>query len=230
MNLKKTKLIILLKFLILISILIYQGFIRFGEKNLGAQDNPDTVVEEERISSPVDDLLNLPKIDTRTVKKRELDTYLSTIEEQKAILDEKLNTLEERKKNLLNIEKSIEEKLSRLEQDVAFFEASKQKEKQLQLDRLEKLVNFYQKMSPKKAAPLFEKLDKDLAVSLLQQISDKKSTEILGLMDPQKSVELTEYFGRIESTKEYQNLKEINKSLLEEFEICKSLQSVEASK
>jgi flagellar motility protein MotE (MotC chaperone) len=77
-------------------------------------------------------------------------------------------------------------------------------------------------MPPKKAAPVFEQMDKDLVVQLFNKIPKKQTMNILSVMDPAKSVELTEYFGRIRSTEEYELLKQINSSLLEEFETCKT--------
>ena len=79
-------------------------------------------------------------------------------------------------------------------------------------------------MEPKKAAPIIENMDRDLVVALFKAIGQKQITYILEAMDPQKSVELTEYFGRIRSGKEYDLLSEMNKSQLEEFQDCKGMQ------
>jgi hypothetical protein len=42
-------------------------------------------------------------------------------------------------------------------------------------------------------------------------------------MNPDRSVELSEYYGRIKSAKEYELLKEINVALRGQFEECKGL-------
>ena len=76
-------------------------------------------------------------------------------------------------------------------------------------------------MEPKKAAPVFETMDKDLVVSLFKSMKKKQVTRIMELMDTQKSVEITEYFGRIGSAKEYDLLKEMNQSLRLAFNDCK---------
>ena len=40
-------------------------------------------------------------------------------------------------------------------------------------------------------------------------------------MNPQKAAEISEYYGRINSIKEYDMLKEVNESLSDQFEKCK---------
>ena len=97
------------------------------------------------------------------------------------------------------------------------------REKELKGERVKKLITFFQKMEPKKAAPMFEKMDKDLVISMFKEIPQKQITTVLEQMQPDKSVELSEYFGRVRSAREYDLLKEMNKSLLSEFEECKGM-------
>jgi flagellar motility protein MotE (MotC chaperone) len=78
-------------------------------------------------------------------------------------------------------------------------------------------------MEAKKAAIVFEKIDKDLVVALFNRFPQKQTTQILALMNPDRSVELSEYYGRIKSAKEYELLKEINVALRGQFEECKGL-------
>ena len=78
-------------------------------------------------------------------------------------------------------------------------------------------------MEVKKAAPVFEKLDKDLVVALFKHFPEKQVTAILAKMDPKRSIELTEYYGRVKSMREYDLLKEMNQSLKKEFADCKGM-------
>jgi flagellar motility protein MotE (MotC chaperone) len=167
------------------------------------------------------ELLTLPEIDSSQLKKSELSKYFSTLKRKEARIQARINLLKDREAQLRNLEQSIEQKLRKLEDEIAYFKQTQQKEKQVQQDRLEKLVNFYKKMRPKEAAPVFERMDRDLVVELFNRIPQKQTMNILAKMTPEKSVELSEYFGRIRSAKEYELLKEINTSLLEEFEECK---------
>ena len=120
-------------------------------------------------------------------------------------------------------QKSIDGKIDKLQEEMDFFQNTIQKEKDINQERLKRLIEFYKKMTPKKAAPVFEKMDKDLVVALFNNIPKKQTMNILSLMNPEKSVEITEYFGRIRSGKEYEMLKEVNKALKSEFQKCKGL-------
>lgn len=202
-----------------------------GDKSVVAQEAaPEAAPEPE--AEPVDggkrkgfldDLLNLPKIDSENLKKDEVGRYLTLLERKQSQVENRLQVLKSREDQLKSLEASVDGKLKKLEEEMAFFQQTIQKEKEIQKDRLDKLVEFYQKMDAKKAAPVFEKLDKDLVVSLFNRIPQKQTTTILQLMNPDKSVELSEYYGRIRSAKEYEMLKEINTTLRKEFAECKGM-------
>ena len=171
----------------------------------------------------MDDLLYLPKFQTDDLKKDEIGRYLTLLERKEAQVESRIKILGSREGQIKGLEKSVDQKIKKLEEEIAFFQQTLQNEKKLQADRLSKLVEFYTKMEPKKAAPVFEKLDKDLVIALFNSFPQKQTTQILSLMTPDKSVELSEYYGRIKSAKEYELLKEVNTSLLKEFEQCKGL-------
>jgi flagellar motility protein MotE (MotC chaperone) len=202
-----------------------------GDKSVVAQESaPEAAPEAE--AEPVDggkrkgfldDLLNLPKIDSENLKKDEVGRYLTLLERKQSQVENRLQVLKAREDQLKSLEDSVDAKLKKLEEEMAFFQQTIQKEKDIQKDRLDKLVEFYQKMDAKKAAPVFEKLDKDLVVALFNRIPQKQTTTILQLMNPDKSVELSEYYGRIRSAKEYEMLKEINTTLRKEFAECKGM-------
>lgn len=211
-----------------------KGLIYFGDKPIFGEDKkavekaPEPEAETVEDGEPkrkgfLDDLLNLPKIDSENLKKDEVGRYLTLLERKQSQVDNRIAVLRTREQQLKNLEASVDEKIKKLEEEMNFFQGTIQKEKELQKDRLDKLVEFYEKMEPKKSAPVFEKLDKDLVVSLFNRISQKKTTAILQLMNPDKSVELSEYYGRIKSAKEYEMLKEINTTLRKEFQDCKGM-------
>ena len=167
-------------------------------------------------------MIDLPKIDPSDYKKTELAKYFSIVEKKARQIEDRIKFLRDREKQFAHLENSIAVKLKKLDEEMMFFKQTIQQEKQLQADRLEQLINFYKKMPAKKAAPVFEKLDKDLVVSLFKGIPQKQSMQILSLMDPEKSKELSEYFGRLTSTREYELLAEINGALRKEFDQCRT--------
>ncbi len=189
-----------------------------------AQALPDEkeLVEKKRRGF-LEDLLNLPKINSEGMEKDEIGRYFTMLERKQSQVENRIGILSSRETQLKNLEKSLDEKIKKLEDEMGFFQQTIQKEKQVQSDRLDKLIEFYQKMEAKKAAAVFEKLDKDLVVSLFNRFPQKQTTQILSLMNPDRSVELSEYYGRIKSAKEYELLKEINLTLRGQFEECKGL-------
>lgn len=235
--------IILLKVAVISYIMIGdKKLISFGDKPLWGQTDKAAVPadaaapviaaavdpeESEAVAKKrrgfLDDLLNLPKISTEGMDKDEVGRYFTMLERKQSQIENRIHILSTREEQLKNLEKSVDEKIKKLEDEMIFFQQTIQKEKQLQGERLDKLVEFYQKMEAKKAAAVFEKLDKDLVVSLFNRFPQKQTTQILALMNPDRSVELSEYYGRIKSAKEYELLKEINVALRGQFEECKGL-------
>lgn len=174
----------------------------------------------------LDDLLNLPALDPDKLKRDEVGHYLALIEKKKSQVNERMELLKKREDQLINLEKSIDDKLQRLDEERLFFAQTIQQEKDLQGQRLDKLIELFAKMEPKKASPVFEKLDKDLVVAMFKKLPQKQVTSILEGMNPQRSVELSEYFGRVRSAREYDLLREMNQSLKKEFNECKGMSSV----
>ena len=177
--------------------------------------------EAEHGGGLLDSLLSLPPLEADSSNKDEVGRYLSIIEQARQQIEDRMTSLKSRYRSLKELEQSIDSKLKDLDHERQFFIRTIQQEKKIQKDRLARLVDLYEKMEPKKAAPVFETMDKDLVVSLFNTMKKKQVTRIIELMEPKKSVELTEYFGRIGSAKEYDLLKEMNKSLRKAFANCK---------
>jgi flagellar motility protein MotE (MotC chaperone) len=185
-------------------------------------DNGDKAEGELR-KSYLDGLLELPTVDRTNTKKREIGRFLDLAEQKERQVRGRLAILKKRENYLKELEKTIEQKVRDLESERVLFQQSIQQEKKLSGTRLESLVNYYKKMDAKKAAPVFEKMDKDLVVSLFLKFPEKQVRSILMTMNTEKSVEISEYFGRIRSGSEYEMLKEMNGFLVEKFEKCKGL-------
>lgn len=168
-------------------------------------------------------LFELPTLDTASIKKEELGHYLDIAERKERQLKDRLTLLKKREDQLKSLEKAIDEKLKQLDEERKFFAQTIQQEKDMKNERVAQLIGMYAKMEPKKAAPVFEKLDKDLVVELFKKLPQKQVTAILEGMSAEKSVQLSEYYGRVRSAREYDVLKEMNQSLRKEFDDCKGL-------
>lgn len=241
------KIIILIKIVfVLVVFLLHEGSVEVGDKALNAQDSeasnpeekPNQQVKEpksnENAEKPLDEekkgrvsfldsLLDLPALKPEEIQREELGQYLDMAERKEKQIEGRVEILKEKEQQLIQLEKDIDSKLKRLDDERLFLSQTLQKEKEIEEDRLRTLVEFYKKMEPKIAGPIFEQLDKDLVVSLFLKIEEKQVRAILESMNPGKSREITEYFGRIKSGNEYDLLKEVNKSLLDEFQECKGL-------
>ena len=187
----------------------------------GSPDEGDKALSVPSDKSYLDDLLNLPPLKTEDVGKEELENYQNMAKRAKEQVDQRVEVLNKRAEDLRDLEKSISEKLVKMDEEKQFILNTIQKEKDLQGQRLTSLIDLYTKMEPKKAAPIFEKMDKDLAVALFAKIKEKQVTKILEVMNPDAALKISEYYGRVGSLREYETLKELNKSLLEEFQKCK---------
>ena len=172
--------------------------------------------------STLESLLEMPELDSSDISKDEIGRYLNLIESLKQQATTKIELLQGKEKDLQKLEVTLDQKIAAIEKERQYIANTLQKEKKIQEDRLTTLVEFYSKMEPKKAAPVFEKLDKDLVVALFKKMKQKQITKILEVMNPEASVKLTEYYGRIGSGREYQILQELNQSLKQAFAECKS--------
>lgn len=229
-------------------LLFYNNVVTFGEKTAAAENQQESNAVAEKVEKPavvarkskkiessdsqndvsqnrsfLDKLLTLPDLNVEESSKEDIGRYLTIIEQAKQQVENKLTILDHRLKAYREIEENLDKKISVLDEERQFFASTIQSEKKIKEERLEILINLYAKMEPKKAAPIFEEMDRDLAVALFKKLKEKQVTKILEIMDPQKSVKLTEYFGRIGSGREYELLKEMNKSLTEMFDECKQV-------
>jgi flagellar motility protein MotE (MotC chaperone) len=233
-NLRKVIIIKLLIACVMFAVL--SDVIYLGDKSTIAADNKaESASTSQKVESAkpktdqapsksiIDRLLNLPDISTVESKKDELGKYLALAERKKQQVEDRLKALEKQSAVLTALEKSIDGKLLQLDEERKFIAQTIQREKDLKGKRLDKLIELYAKMDARKAAPVFEQLDKDLVVELFKNLSQKQVTKILEAMNTAKSVELTEYYGRVRSGREYDMLREMNKSLRKEFDACKGL-------
>lgn len=226
------KILVGIKILIaFVTLLVVTQKIYIGEIRLTAEEAKPTSVDP-KLEAPksnqsrksfLDDLLNLPALDPNKARKDDVGRFLTLAERKRAQVDERIAVLEKKEQQLVKLEQSIDRKILKIDEERRFVAQSIQQEKDLKGERLTRLIDLYDKMEPKKAAPLFEKMDRDLAVALMKALKQKQVTTILEFMDPEKSVQLSEYFGRVRSLKEYDLLKELNQSLRQEFQECRGM-------
>jgi flagellar motility protein MotE (MotC chaperone) len=223
---KKLKILLTIKLFALVAFLLIQfDQIRLGEISLFA--DPTLAPEQMQAKEgEIHDLLEIPKLVDDSPKTREtLSRYLDFADRKRQDAVRKMEALQKKEESLKRLEANLDKKIGQLDEERKFFAASIQKEQELKKERLTRLVELYDKMEPKKAAAMFENLTPDLSVSLLKSLRQRQLTAILEKMAPDKATKLTEYFSRIKSGNEYDLLKEMNVSLKDTFNECKSEKS-----
>ena len=223
MSSKHIKLVIFIKAIFLLGIAFSENLLSIGEMNIFAQDENAKAGEESEstVTSTLDNLLEIPTFDSSKADKENIDQYLSTIERKQDQINERIEILKIREAQLKELEASIDKKIIKIDEEILFFQQTQQKEKTLKQERLDNLVEFYKKMTPKKLLQLWRILIEIYWYNYSINFQKKQTMNILSLMNPQKAAEISEYYGRINSIKEYDMLKEVNESLSDQFEKCK---------
>ena len=224
--------IVTLQIGMLVFYLMSNNIVRWGEKEAFSEDLPEAVKalpskEVESSNKPkyryLEGLTEIPSLDSSNITKEELSKYIKksrTIEQR---LQVRLEVLLQKESQLESLEESIAQKIKKLEEERKFLEQTLQKEAEIKKERLESLVALYSKMEPKKAAPIFAQMDRDLLVAIFGEMDQKQKTRIMEAVDPAQAVEITEYLAKIRSGNEYKLLQEVNRSLSEEFGECRGL-------
>lgn len=143
-----------------------------------------------------------------TGKKIPVVSSMITTEEEKsyAELEEKYYALQDdhqSTKNTLQSEietyketiEKLEDEISELEAQLSFNEARENEEEPLtssETEMIKKLSASFKSMKPKQAALIFTDLDKNIAVELLNTLSNDVRGKILEAMEPKLAAELTE--------------------------------------
>ena len=217
------KWLLVLKISLLVVILfMIKGYFYLGDRPLEAEDqkNNSEINNDNDNNQDLKSIIELPKIDYKKASASELENYILTIDKKKAELESKAKLLKEREDILTKMEASIDTKLKKIENEKQLFLDSIQKEEELSKERKKELVEFYKKMPAKKAAVIFSNMNMDLVVALFKELPQKQVSSILSEMSSEKSKEVTEYFSRIDSLKEYSVIKNLKQAIENEFEGC----------
>lgn len=116
---------------------------------------------------------------------------LNELVERRKMLDARENALNQREALVRATEKQVEEKIGQLSQLRAEIEALLGKQTEEENARLMSLVKVYEGMKAKDAAIIFNTLDMDILVQVVERMSERKAAPIMAEMDPQRARELT---------------------------------------
>lgn len=136
---------------------------------------------------------SIPGVSRFTPKELEL---LTRLDERRARLDERSKDLDLREALLDDAEKRIEARLEQLEELKASIETMVRRHNEEEDEKLASLVKIYETMRPKAAAEIFDQLDMDVLVEVVSRMSENKSSDVIGRMEPDRAESLTAELAR----------------------------------
>ena len=152
---------------------------------------------------------NLPKVPNGPISMSQAIDIREELEILRIDVSEKLEQLKIEQSNLENAKKDLDSKRTDLEEREKLLAESLQREKVIKEERLTSALNFFGKMDPKKAAPIFEQIDRDLGIGLMKGLKPSQVTKIIESMKPGISTKFLENYTRIRSGREYEILKDM---------------------
>ena len=106
-------------------------------------------------------------------------------------MDRRSRELDDREKLLEAVELRIVERTESLKKIKATIEAALAKHAKREKKQLDSLVKIYSAMKPKEAAQIFNNLDEDVLLAIVENMKEKKMGAILAKMNLDKAKKLT---------------------------------------
>lgn len=116
---------------------------------------------------------------------------LQSLSKRREQLELRERDLEQREKLLQAAEKKVEEKLAELEALKQNLEGLLGKQQEIESERLGQLVKIYENMKPKDAATIFNEMNFDVLLSIIDRMAERRVAPILAAMDPVRAREVS---------------------------------------
>lgn len=117
---------------------------------------------------------------------------LQELSERRALLERREREFVLKQQTLSAAEQKLDAKIAELENLKKTVEGLLTTQDEQQEDRLKSLVKIYESMKPKEAARIFESLDADTLLDVVERMKESKTAPILALLTPDKAKSLTE--------------------------------------
>ena len=141
----------------------------------GLNPLPNTLVEPIDPVTMTDSEMAL--LQSLAARRGELDQREASIVEREALLTVAEQRLDEKLAELRALREDLEGMLDQLDEE--------------QEEHLQSLVRIYENMRPGDAARIFDGLDMDVLLQVLQRMSERKTAPILAAMQPERAREVT---------------------------------------
>lgn len=102
-------------------------------------------------------------------------------------LEKRETELNDREVMLTATEQKLDAKLQELETVRAEVEELLGQQQKVQKERLDRLVKIYETMKPKDAATIFNEMQTEVLLSMLERMSERKMAPIIAAMDPRRA-------------------------------------------
>ncbi|WP_321391676.1 MotE family protein [Emcibacter sp.] len=116
---------------------------------------------------------------------------LQELSERREILEQRAGEMDMREKLLEATENRIDQKIASLKKIEAQIQELLKIHDEREQAQLESLVKTYTAMKPKDAARIFDSLDMDILINIIEKMNEKKVAPILANMSSQTAKELT---------------------------------------
>lgn len=142
--------------------------------------------ENQPSVEPVAEQTETPDNDPPLMTNAELKVLYDLAERRKA-LDNWEKELQAKSDELKVAEKRLDTKITELQGIEQKITAYADQYKQKSNDHLASLIKIYENMKPKDASRIFEEMDLNILLDVVEQMSERKVAPILSGMDPQKA-------------------------------------------
>ena len=117
---------------------------------------------------------------------------LLSLMERKRQLDDRDTMLNQREEQLRSLRDNIQMQVTELKRLQSEIEASMEAKRQLDAENLQKVVNLYNGMDPRKAAEKMQGLEARIAMQILMGMNQRKASQILEAMPSDNAKRITE--------------------------------------
>ncbi len=116
---------------------------------------------------------------------------LQQLAKRREELDRRARQLDEREALIQAAEQRMDQKMAELKALQAMVEDLLKKQSEEQEAELKSLVKLYENMKPKDAAQVFEEMDMDVLLDVVERMNERKAAPILALVTPTRAKEIT---------------------------------------
>ena len=161
-----------------------------GTQAIAAEGSSETQKTQSTAPMQIAQAANDDKVDPFSLGKSQIE-LLQDLAKRREELEEREQTLVLREGLLAAAEHRIEGKIEELKTVKVEIEALIKVYDEQEEKEIGELVSIYEKMKPKDAARIFDQLDMDVLLDVLQRMKASKTAPVLAAMDSNRAQEIT---------------------------------------